>query len=78
MPDKGTEEVNEIRYKHYYLVEWFDKEELVLAETTEEALLLFFNHQKEERHKNEMRLSFDPMELRVKRLQREDLLIKAP
>ncbi|WP_216479214.1 hypothetical protein [Paenibacillus brevis] len=60
------------------MVEWFDKVELILAESTEEALLLFFKHQKEEREKNDMRLSFDPRELKVRQLQREDLVVKAP
>ncbi|MBU5672628.1 hypothetical protein KQJ23_12400 [Paenibacillus sp. MSJ-6] len=70
--------MSEIKYKYFYMVEWFDKVELILAESTEEALLLFFKHQKEEREKNDMRLSFDPRELKVRQLQREDLVVKAP
>lgn len=78
MSKYDVEEVNGIKYNNYYLVEWHNNVELVLAETTEEALLLLFNHQKEDRQKNEMRLPFDPKDLRIRQLQREDFLIKAP
>lgn len=67
-----------MQYKHYYLIERGTETDLVLAETTRQAIELYFASEDEKRIKDERRLPFDPSELKIKQLQREDFLIKAP
>ncbi|KYG95701.1 hypothetical protein ABEW24_23930 [Paenibacillus jamilae] len=67
-----------MRYKNYYLIEWNNEHDLVLAESTREALELYFSHQQGKREKDGRRLEFDPRQLTIKEIQREDFLIKAP
>lgn len=64
--------------RYYYLIEWGTGHDLVIAESSEEALKACFSHQKAKREKDERLLDFDPKELKIKQIQREDYVIKAP